>query len=460
MRVREKLEKKGYFWLPDNPGRKIPGTLSINDGGEIELEIIESLREETLGEWNNRSGIDRILGHVEEHGPVTLEDCFYLHRTISFTSSGVISPSKVGAYFAYLGIAHDQGEICFDEITFSVEGLNELITNTGIEVRHSSDYSATTIEYNKPEETTYRLKNGFSLSLLYRHSLPFGSATHEAKITEQVYFKLTKEGGTSFQDYRDVVHKIVFLLCLATGEVVSLDYIGSTSPLAKTGDRDKQVIPIRIYHLSRPFSESSPKLQQHDFLFLLSKDNLGPIVDKWLDAFSKFGTALYLYFSAIGRARFLEEKFIALAQVLEIFHRNTSNESMMSEREYEELVEKLMDSCPQVHKDWLEQKLRHANEPNLRRRIDRIIEPFKDKIGNKKEIAAYVNNIVNTRNYLTHYSQALGRKPVSASEMLDLSHKMDGIFILHLLKELDFNASAIERIAKENYRLRSMLEGI
>ena len=40
MRIKEELKKSGYFWLPENEDKKIPGNLSILDGGEIELEVV------------------------------------------------------------------------------------------------------------------------------------------------------------------------------------------------------------------------------------------------------------------------------------------------------------------------------------------------------------------------------------------------------------------------------------
>ena len=40
MRIEEEYKKTGYFWLPGKDEKKIPGILSINDGGKIELEIV------------------------------------------------------------------------------------------------------------------------------------------------------------------------------------------------------------------------------------------------------------------------------------------------------------------------------------------------------------------------------------------------------------------------------------
>lgn len=38
----EAIEEPGYFWLPDNPGSRLPGTLRISETGKSSLEIIGS----------------------------------------------------------------------------------------------------------------------------------------------------------------------------------------------------------------------------------------------------------------------------------------------------------------------------------------------------------------------------------------------------------------------------------
>ena len=45
MRIKEEFKKLGYFWLPSAPDEKVPGTLSISDGGNIELEVLHRLGE-------------------------------------------------------------------------------------------------------------------------------------------------------------------------------------------------------------------------------------------------------------------------------------------------------------------------------------------------------------------------------------------------------------------------------
>ena len=42
MRIDEKIEKIGYFWLPEHSNIKVSGRLTIEDGGNIQLEILGS----------------------------------------------------------------------------------------------------------------------------------------------------------------------------------------------------------------------------------------------------------------------------------------------------------------------------------------------------------------------------------------------------------------------------------
>jgi hypothetical protein len=66
----------GNFWLPSAPERTIPGTLLISDGGNIELEVLGIFEESEIEAINGNNNFKRIVGLIEGHEDVTLEDCF------------------------------------------------------------------------------------------------------------------------------------------------------------------------------------------------------------------------------------------------------------------------------------------------------------------------------------------------------------------------------------------------
>ena len=137
MRIKEELKKSGYFWLPENENKKIPGTLSILDGGKIELEVV-GLFDESIETLDGNYDLRRVIGHVEKDGFVTLEDCFYKSKNIAF---GGISKSTVHVHKVISGVAYDKDEaITFNTVSFTVEGINEWVGITGRESSQSSDY--------------------------------------------------------------------------------------------------------------------------------------------------------------------------------------------------------------------------------------------------------------------------------------------------------------------------------
>ena len=101
-----------------------------------------------------------------------------------------------------------------------------------------------------------------------------------------------------------------------------------------------------------------------------------------------------LYFSTKNGARkYLDGKFLALAQGLETLHRRTSSELSMSESDFEKMLSEILDNCPPTHKEWLKMKLYFANELSLRKRLQDLFEPYIDVFGNKKDIKDIIDKI-------------------------------------------------------------------
>jgi len=125
LRIKEEFKKSGYFWLPSSPEREIPGTLIITDGGNIELEVVGWFEE--IIEWlntaqNGKDELERIIGHIENHGLVTREDCLYKNKNISWRG---ICKSTVSVKKALIGVAYSKQIVSINTFKFSVEGIDE-----------------------------------------------------------------------------------------------------------------------------------------------------------------------------------------------------------------------------------------------------------------------------------------------------------------------------------------------
>jgi len=123
----------------------------------------------------------------------------------------------------------------------------------------------------------------------------------------------------------------------------------------------------------------------------------------------------------------------------------------MKENDFKDLLETLINLCPQKHQKWLYGRLEHGNEVNLSRRLKSLIEPFKELFGTSRERSKFIRSIANTRNYMTHFDQSLQSKAASGEELGFLFHKMEAIFQFLFLDILGFTQEEIRSVVKNNY---------
>ena len=457
MRIKEEFKKSGYFWLPSEPDRKAPGTLSISDGGTIELEVDGLFNDEIDALLRDRlEPIERIVGDID--GLVTLDDCYYKTQTISLGGGRSKSFIHVGRVFT--GVGYDEGESpCFNTLTFSVEGIDEWVEISGINVELHFEESAATISYQLPEDISINLDNGMQLLITFGWIPPGFPVIKEATISQKTYFQLVSEEERELKEFTSVAHKITNFLCFAIDKTVSLDSVEATSEDLRQdiGDGRTEPIPVNIYYSSWSYSTDEPKIYQHDMLFRFRQiqNDAERIINNWIEAYEKVAPALDLYFLAkMGMQTYLEARFLALAQGLEAYHRRTSDEKRIDEAEFDELVENLVNQCPEEHREWLSRELKYGNEVNLRKRLRGIINSFKEVIGNRAKRENLINRIVNTRNYLTHYDLSLESEAAEGQDLWNLCVNMELLFQLHFLQLIGFSREQIDSLLADSIPLR------
>ena len=132
----------------------------------------------------------------------------------------------------------------------------------------------------------------------------------------------------------------------------------------------------------------------------------------------------------------------------------------MEPESFESLASTVLDGCPDEHIDWLKGRLMHGNEINLGKRLKKIIEPFKDHLGTSKERNKLLRKIVNTRNYLTHYSESLEGESSTGRDLWVLCLKMEVIFNLHFLNVVGFTYEEVNGVVENCYPLKRKLQEI
>lgn len=448
VRVDEEIKHAGEFWSPDKPEDKFSGILTISDGGDIKLEI--SADKSAFVDFNEVN-VGRIVGRAEKIGYVTLEGGFYLKRNFSF-GSGDLANSLLRINKAFLGVGYDAGETAlFSNFTFYLEGLDEWLGVSGIKVSYSDDFKTSTITYEPVEDISAFLDSGEEIKIRFGYTLPGLPTTTEAKITQGAYFLISAETPKEIGHFIEIAHKLSNLLCFATGKTLTAKDVLVTlplEPLAAGGNPPR----VRVYYASLPYSEVKPKVDRHEVLFSYRdvSSRWEHLLRSWFGAYERLSPALSLYFSTQnGTHKYLDSKFLSLAQCLETFSRRTNSESQMEEGEFLKLRAVLMAACPKVHEEWLEGKLRYANEINLTKRLAALFAPFDRKFGKPKAVKSLVRKIVVTRNYLTHFDESTEGDAVKGRGLWVLCMRLEALFELSMLNLLGFKVDEVEALCDQ-----------
>ena len=426
MRIKETIEKPGYFWLPEKPDDKIFGTLSIADGGRIELKLEGGLLSEK-DNWKTMlefKGLKRIVGEIGARS-VTLDYCYVR----SYMSDSSIVKSSVDVKRAFIGVAYEEDEVPrFNSMVLSIEGMTEWVGEESIEVDYLTDDAANlgrtaSISYRRPEALSFGLADGMQLLIIFGEEIKrWRTPLMRGKIIPKTAFKLRSQKALELDEFLTVVRKITIFLCFAIDQTICLDRMSAISDdlQRKVGDK-KYPIEIKIYYPSWPYSDrDKPKHYLHDipFRFTDIRDDFEKIINKWLEAYKTFETAFNLYFDAKTGAHktTLEWQFLALVHAIEAAYPENSPDK----------------------KDWLP----------LEEKVETFIEPFKDRIGNAEERKTLIDAIVHTRNYLTHYNQHWKLTAAKDEDLWRLYFTIDRCFQLYFCHLMDFSSEAIDRVLK------------
>lgn len=245
MRLSENIEKSGFFWLPEDTQNRLPGVLRISKSGEITLEVFQL--SDPL--WSADGNLNRIVGIID-NTLITLDKCFYRKKPL--LPSGV-STATIDVHRAFIVASYgEREEATFSKVTFSVEGLDEWLAISGLNVKHNLEDKNVSIYFKLPQEIALHLPDGIELKFGFTATVPspLGFNITKATINQKSHIALISENVRPLDDFLPLVFKLHVFLCFAIDKIVSLESI--------VGEKDE--IPVKIHCQSLPYSETIPKI--------------------------------------------------------------------------------------------------------------------------------------------------------------------------------------------------------
>ena len=476
MKLSNPIEESGFFWIPEDPERKFPGILKISESGETTLEITSlsnialnvALSYRKTGKHlfgdpfsATLMPFERIIGR-SKRGYVTLEDCRVIGRRTQL-SRAVIASILISARRAFIGVDYGKGSsITFSTFRFSVEGLDEWLSITGSQPEYMFEGNNLTINFSPPEKIKICLpEQEMELEFDFNLSIPAGFNIAETKITQKAHISLKSSELRPLNDFLTVAYRITHFLCFVIGKTVSITSATGYSKEITAMDEKDYEIPIEIFFRQNAMSEESLKIDRNKMLLSYEyiQDELQDMIVNWLKSYQKFERAFNLYFVyKAGIHRDSESEFLSLVQSLEAMHRRESQDKLMPDDEFESIKKDVLRIIPGHRRSWMEDRMRYANELSLRKRLTKMIEPFRKFYGSRSESDSFINAVVDVRNQIVHSDPELPKSSSDTKRTIVLCAKLQSLFQLHLLGIIGMDGKNIEKIIEENVVLRSNLK--
>jgi len=455
----EKLEYKGFWWLPNNPENKISGTLQFTPNEGAILDLVGSFRD--LEHFNQSFQPEIVLGISSDGKNITLYKCFETKSRVSIPgliiSSLYASVVFVGAHFL------KAEDIKFKSLSIHFSHLDEWVNISGIDIDFPTDTKEILIRYKKPEPIQVVLNDSLRLLIDFSTEYPFLSHPQkEAGIKQKIYIIIEPSTEKPFEEYFPIMYHIRNFLSLATTELVQ--------PLLIEGktETNKEIIAntvhypsVGIFYQLPNIGDETEKLTPYLMLFRYNQisNQFDVFLNNWFQKANYLETVYDLYFGTLYNPHlYLNNQFLNLIQAIESYHRKTMKNNELPEDRHQERIKEILNAVPSKFTDWLEWKLKYSNEVNLRQRLKDILE-FCSKISERliSDQEAFIGKTVDTRNYLTHFDPELEQRAVKGKELYDLTSRLKVLLQTIFLKELGLSDDRIRELISSNIKYSSML---
>jgi hypothetical protein len=450
----ESFEYKGIFWLPSNPEDLKPGILKFTPEEGANLELIGGRFPQDVERFHELIKEKIVLGVISKGTPVTLFNCLEIKFGSGFSSenpsywSSVMKATVVfmGAHFS------SEEEIKFKSISTRYLFLDDWLNLKLLNVERENEETITIkVPFSQQEILLYsdnELKITASIIPELRFTYFHPTRPKSVEAVQPAYINLETKEPKNLECLLSYGRIVQHFLTLAAGKPVY--------PLIIRGKTESgQEVDI-FYTLPR-LPEEIPSSTRMLFTYQDISHRCQEIFANLLEKEKLLQPVFLLYFGTLYNPKlYLENKFLSLVSALESLHSRSEDfeDAYIPPEEYEvvskqliETIETLPTKLPSALKDRLKEIIRHGNGKSLRSRLKDILKHY----GNITQLFiddfdAFIQKVIQTRNFYTHYGENLEQEAAEGSELFRLNLKLNLLLKICLLRELGFTIEEIKNM--------------
>ena len=415
--------------------------------GILKFDPIEGVNLEIFGTFNpgmfDRETKQIILGETTK-GDITLVDNYYHSNSHTFDSGVTIGRYKP-TFIVQGHQFHTPESITFNKVTFKSFNLFEWLDVSGL--KHDIKKSTLAVSYSKPESLSFNYFTGCNGTIEFHNSISLESRANKTEIEEQCSVTLSYIESRSLKEILMDTYVFNGFVTLMTFEQSYPLSIVLSDP---TYVKDGKTKLIQCFYHNPSYNPKYKFRRKGEYLIEYGdiKNEFSNLIENWYKRYHEIKPVFSLMlYSFKDKLKFNEDKFMDIVRAVETFHRRTTTCTKLPTTEFESLVSRIQDKVDKVDKQWLIKNnvLNYANELSLKQRLLDLIRNYAspyllEQIPNQKRFCVQV---VDSRNYYTHYSLEKEKVALKEKELFELNQKLKALLILCICKHIGITDAEI-----------------
>ncbi len=429
-----KIEYKGYWFLPNDPGNAVAGILTYYPNEKILLELIGCFGEVSFELFNKSVTEDIIYGKTDDAKEITLLQSFRSLQLnfdaefpiVRYTSSCMIIGKFINSLdekcqYSLIASIPELSLWCQPNALHSLMRFDKKGNSNRIELSFSTGFQSkeTTIDSTAIDSnTTIKIKQGVFYDGDYL----------EPKIRQHSYLEICKKKKCSLRELFSNLFMYEQFLSLATLSIVKCSKI-----MLKDKKLFQQIENAKFYreiYVIRPFSErknlQSIKSKSFKFLFDYStiKNSYSSVLQKWYNEPEELAPIRFHLIGSLEKRQVHSSiDFIVLIQALEGFYRRFRN------RKYRK-----------------KHNMPDENYSKLFPMLESLINEFSD-IDLIKQCNINIDAVVDSRIYFSHFMpKSPNSKAIDGWELYEQTIRIRILLICCVLSLFGFTNKQINEI--------------
>lgn len=447
---------QGYWWIPFKPDNKLPGEIIYKENENLRLIINGTFSDFPYEEMQS---FPIIHGSTGDGTRLTLYECHTIEAYQHIPGEDHLKEGSI--YFGksiilcsilFVGThINAKEEMIFDRLYMNFENQELWLGESIIDIQHARTRTREktdmprkwVVTYLNPDKKEYELSK-FKFKIYYQFGASVGVRWVDNKVSYKSIIEIELYKPQNIDKIFSIVYQTRNFISLFSGYVINLNSI-SVNYKELEEDLTIDILFNERKALPQNTHEISPFNMIATFNQLPDPENL---LNNWFNKIDYIEPIFDLYFSIIYNPyMYITNQFLSLTQALETYHTRTFNSEYLNEEKFNKLADNLKKVIKFVPKDRRAHfygKIKYMNKKSLRKKLKEIINKF-EYLKNILNIddGGFIDKIVDTRNYYTHYDPDDYEKSIKLENLYPFITKLRLLLVAAILNEIELSKDNI-----------------